>query len=159
MVAAYVGLGSNLDQPHEQIERALSALARLPGTRLLARSRLYRTTPWGGIAQPDFVNAAAQLETMLAPAELMQELLALERAAGRIRGEVRYGPRILDLDLLAYGDRQIDEGGLSVPHPRLAERAFVLVPLGEIAPMLDIPGQGAVRQLLAAIDSTGVTTL
>ena len=152
MVAAYIGLGSNLDAPDEQVERALRELQALPRTRLVARSRLYRTAPWGGIAQPDFINAVAQLETGLDAHGLMRALLAIEHRAGRRRDGERNGPRVLDLDLLLYGDRHIADTELQVPHPRLHERAFVLVPLAELAPDLDVPGLGPVRELLARID-------
>jgi 2-amino-4-hydroxy-6-hydroxymethyldihydropteridine diphosphokinase len=152
MIPAYVGLGSNLLDPEAQVEGALRALQALPDTELIARSRLYRTRPWGGVAQPDFVNAAAQLTTGLGAAALMQALLAIERDAGRTRTGERFGPRVLDLDLLVYGEEVIDEPGLHVPHPRLGERAFVLVPLAEIAPALVVPGQGRVDGLLARID-------
>ncbi|MBS0581552.1 MAG: 2-amino-4-hydroxy-6-hydroxymethyldihydropteridine diphosphokinase [Proteobacteria bacterium] len=156
MVAAYIGLGSNLDGPIEQVERALRELDALPKTRLVARSRLYRTAPWGGIEQPDFINAVARLETRLEAGELMRSLLDVEHRAGRRRDGERNGPRVLDLDLLLYGDERIDDAGLHVPHPRLHERAFVLVPLTEIAPDLVVPGLGAVRNLLAGIDAQGV---
>lgn len=151
MVVAYVGLGSNLDRPAEQIERALRELDALPQTRLAARSRLYRTAPWGGVAQPDFINAVAALDTGLDVRQLMRALLDLEHRAGRRRDGERNGPRVLDLDLLLYGDHRIAEAGLQVPHPRLHERAFVLVPLAEIAPDLSVPGHGPVRRLLAAV--------
>jgi len=152
MIPAYVGLGSNLLDPEAQVERALRALQALPDTELIARSRLYRTRPWGGVAQPDFVNAVAQLTTGLGAAALMQALLEIERDAGRTRSAERFGPRILDLDLLVYGEEVIDQPGLHVPHPRLGERAFVLVPMAEIAPALVVPGQGRVDGLLARID-------
>ena len=152
--AAYVALGSNLDDPEAQVERGFAALAALPHTVLDARSRLYRTPPWGVPDQPDFINAVARLETSLPPRELLDELLAIETRAGRERG-VRYGPRILDLDLLLYGDRAIREPGLAIPHPRLHERAFVLLPLADIAPELDVPGQGRVADVLARVDTTG----
>jgi 2-amino-4-hydroxy-6-hydroxymethyldihydropteridine diphosphokinase len=158
-VAAYIGLGSNLEDPRGQVAAALDALARLPQTRLVARSRLYRTAPWGGVAQPDFINAAAHLETALDAPTLMLALLDIEQVAGRVRGPERYGPRILDLDLLVYGDVHIDSAGLAVPHPRLAERAFVLLPLSEIAPNLEIPGQGRVADLLARVDAGGMKPL
>lgn len=153
MVTAYVGLGSNLRDPREQVERALRALRELPRTELISRSRLYRTRPWGGIAQPDFINAIAQLATDLSSAELMHALLGIEREFGRTRDGERFGPRVIDLDLLLYGDEFVDEPGLHVPHPRLHERAFVLVPLAEIAPTLAVPGQGRVDALLARIDA------
>jgi len=130
------------------------ALGRLPGTRLLRASRLYRTPAWGVTAQPDFVNAVAMIETTLAPTALLQELLRIERDAGRDRladGSDRWGPRTLDLDLLLYGDAVIDVPGLSVPHPHMHERAFVLVPLLEIAPDARIPGRAAVADALAAM--------
>ncbi|MGN6788890.1 MAG: 2-amino-4-hydroxy-6-hydroxymethyldihydropteridine diphosphokinase [Rhodanobacteraceae bacterium] len=155
---ACVALGSNLDDPRAQVQRGFEALIALPQTRLFARSRLYRTPPWGVADQPDFVNAAGRLETALSPRELLDALLAIETRAGRVRG-VRNGPRILDLDLLLYGDRQIDEPGLVVPHPRLHERAFVLLPLADIAPELDVPGRGRVRDLLARVDTKDCTAV
>lgn len=153
-VTACVALGSNLDDPRLQVERGFAALAALPRTRLLARSRLYRTPPWGMLDQPDFINAAARLETSLSPRSLLDALLAIEARAGRVRG-VRNGPRILDLDLLLYGDRIIDEPGFTVPHPRLHGRAFVLLPLADIAADAEVPGQGRVRDLAAQVDATG----
>lgn len=151
---AYVALGSNLGDPEGQVERGFTGLAALPGTRLAARSRLYRTLPWGIPDQPAFVNAAAALETALSPRELLAALLAIESRAGRLRG-VRNGPRTLDLDLLSYGDCTLDEEGLTIPHPRLHQRAFVLLPLADIAPDLEIRGRGRVRELLARVDTTG----
>lgn len=153
MIIAYVGLGSNLDAPREQVEHALRALDELPQTRLVARSSLYRTAPWGGIAQPDFINAVAQVETGLGAHELMRSLLAIEHRAGRRRSGERNGPRILDLDLLLYGDECVVDPDLHVPHPHLHERAFVLVPLAEIAPDLTVPGRGLVRDLLAGVEA------
>ncbi|HET7610371.1 MAG TPA: 2-amino-4-hydroxy-6-hydroxymethyldihydropteridine diphosphokinase [Rhodanobacteraceae bacterium] len=152
--AAYVALGSNLDDPAAQVERGFAALAALPGTRLRARSRLYRTPPWGVVDQPSFVNAVAALETSLAPRELLEALLAIEAGAGRVRG-ARNGPRTLDLDLLLHGDLELCEAGLTLPHPRLHERAFVLLPLADVAPGLDVPGRGRVRDLLARVDPAG----
>ncbi|HET7591893.1 MAG TPA: 2-amino-4-hydroxy-6-hydroxymethyldihydropteridine diphosphokinase [Rhodanobacteraceae bacterium] len=156
--AAYVALGSNLDDPEAQVEGGFAALAALPGTRLRARSRLYRTPPWGVVDQPAFVNAAAALETSLAPRALLEALLAIEAGAGRVRG-VRNGPRTLDLDLLAYGDCELREAGLTLPHPRLHERAFVLLPLADVAPGFDVPGQGRVADLLANVDTTGCVAI
>lgn len=154
MENVYIGLGSNLADPRVQVEAGLSALAGLPMTRLVARSRLYRSAPWGRADQPEFVNAVAQIETALAPRELLDALLAIERHAGRKRDGARWGPRVLDLDVLAYGERRIAEPGLHVPHPHLHERAFVLVPLVEIAPDLDIPGRGRIKDLLAGVDAS-----
>ncbi|HEX6833192.1 MAG TPA: 2-amino-4-hydroxy-6-hydroxymethyldihydropteridine diphosphokinase [Rudaea sp.] len=159
MAAAYVGLGSNLDDPHAQIERALHALAKLPDSVLKGSSRLFRTAPWGVTDQPAFVNAAAMIQTNLSPHDLLRELLAIERDAGRVRGGTRWGPRVLDLDLLLYADRVIDEPGLRLPHPHLHERAFVLLPLADIAPQLIVPGHGEVARLLARIDTTGCEPL
>ena len=152
---AYVGVGSNLADPRAQVERALQRLAGLPHSRLLRCSRLYRSVPWGVLEQPDFVNAAAAVETGLSPQALIQALLAIERDAGRDRGGDRWGPRILDLDLLLYGALTLAEPGLQLPHPHLHERAFVLLPLAEIAPHLDVPGRGPISALLANIDTTG----
>ncbi|HZP67422.1 MAG TPA: 2-amino-4-hydroxy-6-hydroxymethyldihydropteridine diphosphokinase [Rudaea sp.] len=154
MVRVGIGLGSNLADPRAQVERGFAALGRLPRSRLVRRSRLYRSAPWGRTDQPEFVNAAALVETALSARELLAELLAVERAAGRVRDAERWGPRMLDLDLLTYGDARIAEPGLSVPHPHLAERAFVLVPLAEIAPDLVVPGRGPVAALLARVDGS-----
>lgn len=158
IAAAFVALGSNLRDPRVQIQRGFAALAALPRTSLNARSRLYRTPPWGVADQPDFINAAARLETSLEPRALLDALLAIEVDAGRVRG-VRNGPRILDLDLLLHGDRIIDEPDLVVPHPRLHERAFVLLPLADVAPELEIPGHGRVVDLLARVDAGGCTPI
>lgn len=151
---AWIGLGSNLDDPESRVRSALAALARIPQTNLLSASRLFRTAPWGVTEQPPFVNAAAQLATQLAPRALLDALLAIEAGQGRQRGSERWGPRTLDLDLLAFGDLQLVESGLTLPHPRIAERAFVLVPLADIDPQLVIPGMGLVAELLAGIDRT-----
>jgi 2-amino-4-hydroxy-6-hydroxymethyldihydropteridine diphosphokinase len=153
-VAACVALGSNLDDPRARVERGFAALAALPGTFVRARSRLYRTPPWGIVEQPDFINAAARLETALAPRELLDALLAIEADAGRVRGTAN-GPRTLDLDLLLYGDRVIAAPGLVVPHPRLHQRAFVLLPLADVAPELEVPGHGRVAELLERVDTAG----
>ncbi len=158
-IAVYVGLGSNLDHPAAQIKRALSALAELPETRLLAASRLYRNPPMGPQDQPDYVNAVASLETALDARHLLAALQAIERAQGRVRGQQHWGPRTIDLDLLLYGSEVIAEPGLVVPHPGIAERAFVLIPLHEIAPTVAIPGHAAIDQLLARVDRSGVIAM
>ena len=156
MARACVGLGANRGNPPAQIEHACAALAALPQTRLLARSRLWHTPAWGPVPQADYLNAAAALETTLTPRLLLDALLAIERSAGRDRAyEQRWGPRRLDLDLLLYGDLQLDEPGLRVPHPRLAERAFVLLPLADIDPALVVPGAGTVAELLTRADCGG----
>ena len=148
-VPAFVGLGANLGDPQEQVRRAIAALGALPRTRLLASSSLYRSAPVGVGPQPDFVNAVAKVETSLSARELLEELLTEEARAGRERPSSG-APRTLDLDLLLYGDRVIEEPGLIVPHPRMHERAFVLLPLAEIAADTSIPRKGRVKTLLAA---------
>lgn len=147
MTRAAVALGSNIEEPEAQVKRAFEELEALPGTRVLARSRLHRTAPVGYVDQPDFVNACALIDTELEPRALLAELLALEQRHGRVRA-LPNGPRTLDLDIVLYGERTIDEPGLKVPHPRAHERAFVLVPLVEAWPEATIPGRGAARELL-----------
>ncbi len=136
--AAFVGLGSNLDDPRRQILTAFDALARLPSTRLVARSSLYRSAPVGPPGQPDYINAVAQLATALEPLALLDRLQAIERDQRRVRGE-RWGPRTLDLDLLLFEGRVIESERLTLPHPEMGRRNFVLVPLAEIAPGLVMP--------------------
>jgi 2-amino-4-hydroxy-6-hydroxymethyldihydropteridine diphosphokinase len=156
---AYVALGSNLGDPRAQVQAAFEALAGLPGTRLLRRSRLYRTAPWGLREQPDFVNAAALLDTVLAPHDLLDALLAIEAWAGRVRAGERWGPRVLDLDLLHVDGVRLDDPRLTLPHPRIAERAFVLLPLADLDPALELPGQGRVDALLARAEQAGCAAL
>jgi 2-amino-4-hydroxy-6-hydroxymethyldihydropteridine diphosphokinase len=151
-VRAWIGLGSNLDDPVGQIRSALVAFAEIPGTRLLRHSRLYRSEPWGIVDQPAFVNAVAELETALEPHALLDALLAIERTQGRRRDGTRWGPRTLDLDLLSYADVQSSAPDLVLPHPHIAARAFVLVPWAELDMQLEIPGLGVVRDLLAHVD-------
>jgi len=139
---AFVGLGSNLDDPRTQVLQALQALNSLPHTRVLARSSLYRSAPVGYLEQPDFINAVAQLETALSPRALLDALLALEQECGRTR-EFLNAPRTLDLDVLLYDELRHHEHGLTIPHPQMHLRAFVLRPLLEIAPDCVIPGIGA----------------
>ena len=150
MTRAAVALGSNIENPESQVARGFAELAALPETEVLARSHLHRTAPVGYVDQPDFVNACALLETALAPRALLDRLLAIERDHGRVRA-IPNGPRTLDLDIILYGDRVIDEPGLKVPHPRAHERAFVLVPLLEAWPEATIPGRGTARELLRAL--------
>ena len=150
MTAAYIGVGSNLDQPRAQVESALEELGQLPRTRLLVRSSLYRSAPLGYEAQPDFVNAVARLETELGAGELLAALQAIEARHGRRRSFAN-APRSLDLDLLLFGDERISRPELTVPHPRMHERAFVLLPLLEIAPDVHIPGRGGAAALAAAL--------
>jgi 2-amino-4-hydroxy-6-hydroxymethyldihydropteridine diphosphokinase len=156
----YIGLGANLNDPRAQVERAAAALARLPTSRLEALSRLYRTAPLGPMDQPDYVNAAARLTTCLSPPALLQALQCIEREQGRVRDGTRWGPRTLDLDILLFGARRSARPGLTLPHPEIHRRAFVLVPLREVAPAdLDIPGQGRLGALLAAVPASGVAPL
>jgi len=159
MQIAYIGLGSNLSGPEIQLQRALLALERLPQSRLLRSSRFYRTPPWGEIAQPEFVNAVAEIETLLAPRVLLDALLAIEHEFGRLRTEQRWGPRIIDLDLLSYADCVMVEPGLQLPHPRMQERAFVLLPLAELAPTMRITEFGAVEELCRLVDVQGCQVL
>lgn len=149
-VCAYIGLGSNLADPVAQVRAGVTALTRLDQTHVEICSSFYRTAPVGLREQPDFINAVCRVRTHQDPAMLMRNLLEIERAHGRVREGSQGGPRMLDLDLLLYADRQIQTPALTVPHPRLHERAFVLYPLHEIEPDLDIPGRGALRELLAA---------
>jgi 2-amino-4-hydroxy-6-hydroxymethyldihydropteridine diphosphokinase len=157
-VIATIGLGANLNDPAAQVEYALAELDRLPGTRLLARSSLYASAPVGYVDQPDFINAAAQIETTLAPRALLAALLDIEHRHGRERS-FRNAPRTLDLDLLLYGQAHFHEDGLTLPHPRMTERGFVLLPLLEIAPDAVIPGHGPAAGWLAACSDQSVTVL
>jgi 2-amino-4-hydroxy-6-hydroxymethyldihydropteridine diphosphokinase len=152
MARAHVALGSNLGDREQTIRSALSELASTPGVEVVAVSSLHETEPVGYLDQPWFLNGAAALETSLEPRELLDLLLSVERRFGRVReGAPAQGPRTLDLDLLLYEDREIDEEGLQIPHPRLHERAFVLGPLAELGPGLLVPGKGQVQTLLAGL--------
>jgi 2-amino-4-hydroxy-6-hydroxymethyldihydropteridine diphosphokinase len=147
MTLAYVGLGSNLGDRGRMIARA----GELIGARRM--SRVIETDPWGHIDQPRFLNAVAEVETPLTARQLLVHLLDVERRLGRERIGPRWGPRCIDLDLLLYGDEEIDEPGLVVPHPRLTEREFALRPLAELVPSLKIPGSGTVQEALAGLQS------
>lgn len=150
-VAVFIGLGSNLDDPHRQVQQGLEQLGRLPGYSPVASSSLYRTAPVGKTDQPTFYNAVASGSYNAGPRDLLAGLQEIEKKAGRVRQE-KWGPRTLDLDLLVFGDRIIDEPGLQVPHPEMANRAFVLVPLAEVAPHLKVPRwQMTAAQLLARL--------
>ena len=160
LAIAYVGLGANLDDPQRQVERAIAELAMLPDSRLVGASTLYRTAPVGPGAQPDYVNAAARLLTRLDPVALLTALQGIERAHGRMRDGTRWGPRTLDLDLLLYGDLRCDLPGLNLPHPELHRRAFVLVPLLDVAPSdLTVPGQGRLADLARALPQSDIVPL
>jgi 2-amino-4-hydroxy-6-hydroxymethyldihydropteridine diphosphokinase len=152
-VTAYLGLGANLDDPARQVRRAFDELAALPASRLVSRSPLYKSPPLGPPDQPDYVNAVAVLETTLSPLELLAGLRAIEVRHGRKRDGSRWGPRSLDLDILLYGDLVLESPELRLPHPGLHERAFVLYPLYDVAPELEIPGRGDVRGLRARLDA------
>lgn len=147
---AYVGLGANLGERRTTIERAVGLLDGVPGVSVARVSTLRDTEPWGPVEQPSFLNGVAELETRLDPRSLLDVLLDVETRLGRVRDE-RWGPRAIDLDLLVLGDVVIDEPGLTLPHPRLHERRFVLEPLAELAPDLVVPGRGRVAELLAAL--------
>jgi 2-amino-4-hydroxy-6-hydroxymethyldihydropteridine diphosphokinase len=148
---AYVGLGANLGRREETLRRAIELLGDADAVDVVAVSRFRETDPVGVLDQPRFVNGAVALETTLSPRDLLETLLRVERDLGRVRDGTRWGPRTIDLDLLVYGDQVLDEPGLQVPHPRLAERRFVLEPLAELDPELVIPGLGGVLDALAAV--------
>jgi 2-amino-4-hydroxy-6-hydroxymethyldihydropteridine diphosphokinase len=156
---AYIALGSNLDGPATQVESAFTALSRVVGCRLIARSRLYRTQPLGPQDQPEFINAAAGMLTSLSPRALLIELKRLETTLGRAQPVLRWGPRRIDLDLLVYADARVAESDLVIPHPGLPERNFVLYPLRDIAPELLVPGHGRVSQLAARVGAAGLALL
>ena len=158
MNTAYVALGANLGNPTATVLAAFAALANLPESRVARCSSLYRTAPVGILSQPDFVNAVAVLETTLAPEALLDALLDIEARFGRIRRE-RNGPRTLDLDLLLYDDIELDLPRLTLPHPRLHLRAFVLLPLAEVAPDLAIPRRGSLAAWLPAVANQGIVRL
>lgn len=159
-IRAYVGLGGNVGDVEDTLMEALMAIDGLPQTSIRAQSRLYRSPPWGRTDQDDFINAVIELRTRLAARVLLDYLLEVETRFGRVRSEDdKWGPRTLDLDLLIFGEESLDLPGMHVPHPRMHERAFVLVPLAEIAATLEIPGRGQVSDLLAAIDSSGIEAI
>jgi len=160
MAEAWIGLGANLGDAAGTLRAAIAALDGLPDTRLLRASSLYATPAWGNLDQPPFVNAVAGVETTLRPLDLLQALLALERDFGRVRDPaLHWGPRALDLDLLLHGGCRIELPQLTVPHPYLHQRAFVLVPLAETAPDLVIPGHGRVRDAVMQVDACGITPI
>jgi 2-amino-4-hydroxy-6-hydroxymethyldihydropteridine diphosphokinase len=156
---AYVAIGSNLDHPQARVREAAERLSSLPATRLVVRSRLYKTRPMGPQDQPDFVNAAAGLLTQLAARQLLAGLLGIETAMGRNRRQQRWGPRVIDLDLIWILGETIDEPGLTVPHPGVSTRNFVLYPLADIAPTLTIPGHGRVLELMHRAGDDGISVL
>jgi len=155
-VKAWLGLGSNLQRPVAQIKRALASLESATGIEILRTSSLYRTPPWGDERQDDFINAVVQVETVLEPMPLLRILQSIENDMGRRRSGNRWGPRLIDIDLLLYADRQIQSEELELPHPRMHQRAFVLVPLCELDGSVTIPGQGVAEELLRRLDSTDI---
>ncbi len=155
---AFIGIGSNLDAPEFQVQTAFRELDELPETALVRISSLYETAPVGITDQPMFVNAVAQVETLSSPHDLLAQLREIELQHGRVHREVN-GPRTLDLDILIFNEWRIDENGLVTPHPRMHERAFVMVPLLEIAPEIYIPGKGYGREILPGLDISGVRKL
>lgn len=156
---AYVAIGSNLDSPVDRVHQAFAELEKVRSTRLVLRSRLYRSSPLGPQEQPDFINAAAGMLTTLQPHELLAALKALEAGMGRERPVVRWGPRVIDFDLVVFGSLQLATPDLTVPHPGVPERNFVLYPLRDIAPDLLVPGHGRVRDLAARLGSGGLTPI
>jgi 2-amino-4-hydroxy-6-hydroxymethyldihydropteridine diphosphokinase len=158
-VIAYIGLGSNLAEPVVQIKSARIAIAAIPGVKELTFSGLYHSLPMGPKDQPDYVNAVMAIATGLLPMDLLRSLQAIENDQGRIRKGERWGARTLDLDILIYGDLIIDQPDLTVPHPGLAERSFVLYPLFEIAPLLLVPGKGAIADLISQCPLSGLKRL
>ena len=156
---AYIGLGSNLHQPREQVERAFTELARLPHSTALVRSRYFLSQPLGRLDQPHFVNAAAGLLTQLSAPQVLQALRAIETAFGRPERHERWGPRVIDLDLLSFAHERRTTPELTLPHPGIPERNFVLYPLADIAPDLELPGLGRVAELKERIGSAGINVL
>lgn len=153
MTLAHIGLGANIGDPQAQVRDAMDAIDALAHVRVTARSPLYLTPPWGGVDQPDFVNAVVALETTLSPHGLLAVLRNIELRAGRRRDGPRWGPRPLDLDLLLYGQLVLEGEDLHIPHARLADRAFVLLPLADVAADIEVPGQGRVADLLKRVDT------
>lgn len=156
---AFIGLGSNLGDSRAYIARAAAAIGAIPGVRVIRLSPLYRTAPFGPVAQDAFVNAVLGVLTQLAPQALLEALRAIEVGLGRSATRVRWGPREIDLDLLVQGELRVESATLSLPHPGIPERDFVLYPLRDIAPALEIPGLGRVRELAARVIDRGIERL
>lgn len=156
---AYIGIGSNLNDPVARVQEAFEELDVIPDSLLVARSSLYGSKPMGPPGQPDYVNAVAALETLLSAEELLQELIAIEDRQGRDRTTGKWGPRILDLDLLLYGNKKINTVTLTVPHPGLCKRDFVIIPLAEIAGNLNIPDCGLLSAAIAQCENHGLKKL
>lgn len=159
MIRVYLGLGANLEAPLQQLQQAVSALTLLPNSQLAAVSSFYGSKPMGPQDQPDYVNAVAALDTRLAPEVLLDELQRIEQEQGRQRKDERWGPRTLDLDILLYGTEVLNTQRLTVPHYGLHQREFVVYPLLELAPLLDIPGLGALADIALQVPRNGLTIL
>ncbi|MAD91944.1 MAG: 2-amino-4-hydroxy-6-hydroxymethyldihydropteridine diphosphokinase [Gammaproteobacteria bacterium] len=156
---AYIGIGSNLENPILQVKTSFTLLAQIPKTVLISQSSLYLSKPFGIEDQPDFINAAASVITQLTAFDLLKQLQKIENECGRKRSAIQWGPRTLDLDLLIYSDQILDEMNLIVPHPGISERNFVLLPLGELAPELYVPKLGRIRNLISNISKTGISQI
>jgi len=156
MTIAYIGLGSNLSDPEQQIRHAVKAIEQITFSRLLQVSHLYFSRPMGPKDQPDYMNAVLALETTLAPLALLDQLQTIENKAGRIRKDNRWGPRVLDLDIILFGNNEIQNERLTVPHYGMTEREFVLIPLAEIAPDLILPAGQSIKQLSDNIATNGL---
>jgi 2-amino-4-hydroxy-6-hydroxymethyldihydropteridine diphosphokinase len=156
MARAYVGLGANLNDPAAQVRQALALLRHTPGVSLVAQSSLYRSAPLGPAGQPDYCNAACAVDTTLSPDELLSRLHDIERAMGRERPPVRWAPRLIDLDLLHVEGTTLASARLTLPHPEAHKRNFVLAPLAEIAPALELPGHGTVAELARMLGDGGL---
>jgi len=156
---AWLGLGSNLQQPVSQLKDALRRLGQLEGTEISEVSGFYRTPPWGDDQQDDFINAVVRIETDLGPVPLLHALQGIENEMGRQRSGRRWGPRLIDIDLLLYGDQQLHSEELELPHPRMHERAFVLIPLCELDKTVTIPGHDVAELLLQQLDCSGIFRL
>ncbi|GAA0810856.1 2-amino-4-hydroxy-6-hydroxymethyldihydropteridine diphosphokinase [Colwellia asteriadis] len=159
MTIVYIGLGSNLSDPAEQVKQAIVEVAKIPHSSVLATSSIYLSRPMGPQDQDDYINAVLALETTLAPLDLLDALQAIENAAGRVRKDNRWGARILDLDILLYGDLVINNDRLTVPHYGMKVREFVLLPLAEIAPKLCLPCNEAVASLANKVNTNGIQKL
>lgn len=159
MIRAYIAIGSNLGNPAEKAQQAIEALKQLPDSRFVCVSSLYTSKPMGPSDQPDYVNAVAAIDTGLPPLDLLDHTQRIELEFGRERKDERWGPRTLDLDILLYGDLQLESERLTVPHYGMKVREFVLYPLAEIAPDLQLPDGSAVAELVAVTDKNGLTIL
>jgi 2-amino-4-hydroxy-6-hydroxymethyldihydropteridine diphosphokinase len=156
---AYIGVGSNLDEPRRQVQSAFLRLARVPDTRLILTSGMYASKPFGPVVQPDFVNAAAAVLTQLTARQFLDALRAIESDMGRPAQHEHWGPRVIDLDLLSYARERSSDGQLTLPHPGIVERNFVLYPLAQITPDLELPGLGRVEELKGRVTSEGLSLL